>query len=87
MNNLPIVNPLIGAAISKNMQKESDVAYLKKSLKQLDEKNPCISWWIKNFSKSTKDKIGAAYCGLMVYKLLENQLEADQLAEEIKDLM
>lgn len=84
---LPIVNPQIGAAIAKDMRKESDLAYLKRCLKQLDKKNPCISWWIKNYSKSTKDKLGAAYCGLMVYKLLENQCEADNLSDEIKDML
>jgi len=87
MENLPVVNPVIGAAIAQNMSKESDIKYLKDSLRLLERTNPCIAWWIKNYSKSTKDKIGSAYCGLMVYKLLENQCEADNLAEEMKDVI
>lgn len=87
MSQLPIVNPQIGAAIAKDMQKESDIVYLKKCLKKLDKKNPCISWWIKNYSMSTKDRLGAAFCVLMVYKLLENQCEADDLADQIKDML
>jgi hypothetical protein len=87
MENLPVVNPVIGAAIAQNMSKESDIKYLKDSLRVLERTNPCIAWWIKNYSKSTKDKIGSAYCGLMVYKLLENQCEADNLAEEMKDVV
>lgn len=87
MNCLPLVNPQIGAAIANDMKKETDIQYLKKSLKKLSKKNPCIAWWIKNYSKSTNDKLGAAYCGLMVYMLLENQLEADKLADEMKDLI
>jgi hypothetical protein len=87
MENLPVVNPVIGAAIAQNMSKESDIKYLKDSLRLLERTNPCIAWWIKNYSKSTKDKIGSAYCGLMVYKLLENQCEADNLAEEMKDVV
>ena len=67
MENLPVVNPVIGAAIAQNMSKESDIKYLKDSLRLLERTNPCIAWWIKNYSKSTKDKIGSAYCGLMVY--------------------
>ena len=87
MENLPVVNPVIGAAIAQNMSKESDIKYLKDSLRLLERTNPCIAWWIKNYSKSTKDKIGSAYFGLMVYKLLENQCEADNLAEEMKDVV
>lgn len=83
-NYLPLLNAEIAGSMIRNISNNSDIPYLKKQLKELKEINPLVAEWIYKFSVTTKDKIGAAYCGLMVYKLLNSQAEADKMNEELE---
>lgn len=80
---LPVVNPGIGGPMSKDLCGICDVPYLKKELKRLDEENPVVSQFIRKFSKTTKDRVGTVFCALIVYKMLENQAEANRMNLEL----
>ena len=58
-----------------------DVEFIKKTLKKIMKNNPVVAMWIKNYSKTTKDRFGAIVCAVVVYRLLESQDEADFLNE------
>lgn len=80
---IPVVKPEISFSLQHEVFNKFDKKYLKEELKKLDEENPVISYFIRNFSKTTNDKIGAAWCGLLVFKLLASQAEANLMEMEI----
>lgn len=80
---LPVVKPEIGGSLEREMiEKSNDLKYIKEQLRRLDVDNPTVAYFIRNFAKTTKDKVGAAYCGLIVYRLLESQAEANIMYQE-----
>jgi len=80
---LPVVKPEIGGSLQQEMvEKANDLKYVKQQLRRLDTENPTVAYFIRNFAKTTKDKVGAAYCGLIVYRLLESQAEANRMHQE-----
>lgn len=84
-NLLPLVKPEIGACIERELiNSKKDKLYIKEQLNKINKENPVISFWIKSFADKTKDKTGAMFCGLMVFKLLRIQAECDRMKSEIK---
>jgi hypothetical protein len=84
-NVLPLVKPEIGACIEHELlQNKKDDIYIKEQLEKIQKENPVISFWIKSFSKTTKDEKGAIFCGMMVFKMLRIQAECDRMNSEIK---
>jgi hypothetical protein len=82
---LPVVKPAVAGPLEQDMNGvESEIEYIKQHLKRLDVENPVISFFIRNFAKSTNDKRGAATCALMVYRLLESQAEANRMNFEFQ---
>lgn len=81
---LPKVNPSIGGSLEHELSKQNDKAYIKQQLSLIEKENPVISFWIENFSKKTRDRKGAVFCGIMVFKMLRIQAECDKMKEEIK---
>lgn len=79
---LPIVKPEIAGSVEREVFDQVDIKYAKAFLKKLDKDNPTIAVWIRQFSKTTKDRMGAVMCGLMVYRLLESQSEANRMNYE-----
>ena len=80
---IPVVNPEIGWSLQKELFDKFDKEYLKEQLSQIDDKNPVISAFIRKFSETTDDQLGAAWCGLVVFKLLQSQAEANRMKMEI----
>lgn len=78
---LPVVKRAIAASMSANIRGAEDLDFLKSELKEIKKVNPVVSEFIRRFSKTTKDRKHAAYCGVMVYKLLYSQMEADLMNE------
>jgi len=76
---LPVVKKEVTYSIIGNLQNAEDIKYIEKRLKEIDEVNPIISQWIRSYSKSAKNKLYTAYCGLVVYELLYSQAEADDM--------
>ena len=79
--SLPIVKPETCYSIERELIGLPDNEYVKKVLRKMTEINPVVALWIKNYSKKTKDRIGAIVCAVVVYRLLESQEEADFLNE------
>lgn len=79
---LPVVKPEIGGSLQREIVDKCDVEYVKKQLKRLDIDNPTIAKFIRDFSKTTKDRVGVAFCSLLVYRMLESQAEANRMNEE-----
>ena len=80
---LPIVRPEISGPLEHEISNKYDEEYLEEQLSRIDEENPMISQWIRKFPKSTEDEMGAAFCALIVYRMLESQAEANQMNFEL----
>jgi hypothetical protein len=81
--NLPIVNPGIAASIQSELSDKFDKTYIREQVARLEKENPVIAHWIKRYSSTTKDKLGSAYCAIILYRLLESQLECDEMSKTI----
>lgn len=81
---LPHVNFDIGHSLAREVVCRDDKEYLEEQLNRLEKENPAVSRWIRNFSKTTRDRLGSMFCAVMVYRLLESQAEADRMTREIK---
>jgi hypothetical protein len=79
---LPVVRPEIGGSLERDLLDKFDETYVIDHLDRLDTENPTISRFIRKFSKSTGDDIGAMFCGIIVYRMLESQAEANRMNEE-----
>lgn len=82
---LPVVNPAISGPLERELADKCDVPYLKQQLARLDEENPIVAKFIRDFSKKTKDKLAVMFCGVIIYKMLESQAEADQMNIQFGD--
>ena len=85
-NLLPFVLNEVGYSVAAGLD-DNDIKNIKKELKHIQKVNPAIAEFINGWSRnaSTKDaKIHSAFCGILVYKLLESQAEADQMNTEIR---
>jgi len=81
---LPVVRPEIAASLNRELINKDDDPYINEQLDIIDDDNPVIGLWIREYSKTTDDPVGAMYCALMVYKLLESQAESNHMTSEIK---
>ena len=79
--SLPVVKPETCFSIERECLGVRDVEFIKKTLKKIMKNTPVVAMWIKNYSKTTKDRFGAIVCAVVVYRLLESQDEADFLNE------
>lgn len=84
-NYLPRVKREIAASMSVNMDGIlDDKKFLKQELKEIKKANPIIAEFIWKYSKTVpKAKMHAIYCGIMVYKLLHSQSEADAMNQDL----
>lgn len=80
---LPRVSPNIGFSLEQEIRNRDDEIYLEEQLSRLDEENPAISTWIRKYAELTDDSNGVKLCGVIVYRLLESQSEADQMLKDI----
>jgi len=86
MSLLPLVNPEVGHSIAADLNGASDKQLVIKEIKRIQKENPAIADFIGHWSKQMKGEaaIHAAFCGILVYKLLHSQAEVDQMVEDIK---
>jgi Mg/Co/Ni transporter MgtE len=81
---LPYVNEEIGFALQKEFLETQGNEYVTQVLTRLREDNPCIANFISNMSVSSGDPTSCATTGILVYRLLESQAEADKLKSELE---
>ncbi len=82
---LPVVNAAIGFPLAESIEKIHDKKQWRKVMKQIEKTNPVIAAFIRSWSKEaggTNSAVHSAICGILVYKLLESQAEADRMNEE-----
>ena len=75
---LPIVKRDIGKMVIEEMSQDKSY-YARNFIKRLEEDNPSLVKHILINSEKTKEPMYTAYGGLMVYRLLEKQIELDIL--------
>lgn len=82
---LPKVNPEIGCGIIADISGKSDKQLLNEELRKIKRENPIIAKLIKNWSRLQKgdSKLHSAFCGLLVYKMLKNQSQVNDMEDEI----
>ena len=80
---MPVVHEDIRRVVEAEMEEKGGNQYIKEVLLRLAEENPWIADFISKFAATTKDPTSIAYCGVLVYRLLESQAGADQLKEAI----
>lgn len=79
---LPKVDPSIGGSLEHEIKDKDDIQYIKMQMKRINAQNPVIAKFILEFSKLTKDRKGAAFCAILIYRMLESQAEADKMLED-----
>jgi hypothetical protein len=84
MKLLPFVKTDTGFSIARELVDKFDDSYIKEQLKIIKENNPTIADFITKFSNKCEDKNGSAICGIVVYRLIESQTEANKMKKEIK---
>ena len=80
---IPVVTPGVAGPIQKELDKYGEKEFLKKELAELKVDNPVLGLLIRKFAKISADPRSTALCGLMVFKLLQNQAEANRMELEI----
>lgn len=76
-NYLPVVKPEITCSMEQDLMHHSDRSYVIEKLRQLKKKNPVIHTFLKAFSRESEDPVMCLFSGLIIYKMLESQAEAD----------
>ncbi|MBI1850814.1 MAG: hypothetical protein HYR85_10765 [Planctomycetes bacterium] len=82
MNQLPTVTKEIGYAVCAELEQEPGNQYIVKLLERLEKENPCIAEFISRLAMQHSDPVGVSTSALLVYRLLESQIEADRLKKE-----
>lgn len=83
---LPIVDSEVGFSLAKTVGEKGDAEFIKTELKRLDKENPTIADFIKKWSQLGGCQTHTKFCGILVYKLLRSQAEANRMEEELMKL-
>lgn len=76
---LPRVKEEIGYSIAESIG-DDDAEFIMTEIKKIEMENPVIADFIGRWSQDPK----TVFCGILVYKLLRSQAEADKMNEEFK---
>lgn len=79
---LPTVSSEIGFSLAKSVGEQCDDAFVKRELKIIKKENPTVAEFIQKWSSLGKNKTHSAFCGILVYKFLRSQAEADRMKED-----
>lgn len=81
---LPFVTNEVGFSIAADLGDVNCVETWKKELRHIRKVNPGVHEAIVTWSRHSKDKLHTAIMGVLVYRLLESQAEADRMYKEYK---
>ena len=79
MPKLPRVSESVGHAVCAEMEQERGNEYIVKILERLEKENPCLAEFISRLAMRHADPVGVSTSALLVYRLLESQIESDEL--------
>ncbi len=80
---LPVVSGEVGLPIAHALRGQDDDEYAQEELAKINEENPVIVEFLQQFAETTDDSMGSLFSGILVYKLLRSQAEADRMRQEI----
>jgi hypothetical protein len=80
---LPIVNAEIGLPIAHALRGQDDDNYVHEELAKINKENPVIVEFLQQFAETTEDEMGSLFAGILIYKMLRSQAEADRMKQEI----
>lgn len=81
-NLLPVVSEDIGHAVREELLSQQGNDYAVEVIKRLAEENPCVAQFISNLilaASNRNEAMSALYVGVLVYRMLESQAEANYL--------
>ena len=84
MRKLPRVTKETGYAVCRELEQEEANDYIIKLLEKLEEENPCVAEFVSRLAIQHEDPVGISTAALLVYRLLESQVEADELKEQLR---
>ena len=84
MRRLPRETKETGYAVCRELEQAEDNDYIIQLLERLEEDNPCIAEFVSRLAIQHEDPVGIATSALLVYRLLESQLDANELRKKIK---
>ncbi|TET36379.1 MAG: hypothetical protein E3J72_09075 [Planctomycetota bacterium] len=76
---IPVVSKDTTNSVIHELTKGMSSDYLANLLKHVREKNPQVAEFLAAFAMKHEDPLAISTVGLLVYRLLESQAEADQL--------
>lgn len=84
---LPVVSDEIGEVLGAELHQSRKLpeknSYVAEMLTRLKEDNSYVANMVSGFAINFSEPVRAAYTGLLVYRLLESQAEADKLSKEV----
>ena len=81
MPKLPIVTRDVGFAVKAEMEQTPANEYVARILERLETENPCVAEFISHFSLQHEDPVAVSTSALLVYRLLESQMESDEMKD------
>ena len=84
ISRLPVVTKETGFAVCRELEREEDNDFIIRLLERLEEQNPCVAEFVSRLAVQHEDPVAISTAALLVYRLLESQLEANALAEQMK---
>jgi hypothetical protein len=84
MARLPIVTQEVGYAIKAEMEREAGNQYVVRILERIEAENPCVAEFVSQIALQHDDPVAISTAAILVYRLLESQLEADDMKEQFK---
>lgn len=78
-NQVPVVTPETGHSVCAEMESEKGNEYVVKLFERIEKENPCVAQFISRLAMQHNDPVGVSTSAILVYRLLESQLESDNL--------
>lgn len=80
---LPIVDAEVGFSLAKTVGEKGDSEFMKSELHRIDRENPTVANFIERWAQLSECPTHTKFCGILVYKLLRSQAEADRMTEDL----
>ena len=82
MEELPRVTEGVAASVQGEILAADGDGYFHKLMERLEERNPHLAGVLSGFALQHENQAAVAAAGLLVYRLLESQAEADRMGQE-----
>jgi len=79
---LPVVSRDIASSIAAGLRNYDDEFYINEKIEEIKDSNPIIAEWLTDFCPNTEDRIACMFAGIVLYKMLYSQAEAEYMNEE-----